>query len=197
MASFKDAARRQSAPVESDRQLFERVRAGDAAAFEVLFRSYAAPLCVFARGYVHTPDVAEELVQDLFCWLWDHRSENAVPASVKAYLFAALRNRAINHLRRERLSLDFKASTAKQGSVTPLHRDADADLMAEDLSAALAVAIRTLPTRCREVFSLVRDDHLTYVEVADVLGISPKTVEIHMSRALASLREQLAVWLAR
>lgn len=190
-----DAARRTDVLDLSDRLNFERLRAGDHAAFEALFRRYAAALCTFAQRYVESKAVAEELTQDLFCWLWDHRVGTAVPASVRAYLFAALRNRALNQLRHERVTLEFGERAARQASNAATVPAADARLLADDLSAALNVAVRTMPLRCREVFSLVRDDHLSYAEVGEVLGISTKTVEIHMSRALALLREQLAPWI--
>jgi RNA polymerase sigma-70 factor (ECF subfamily) len=194
MAS-SDAARRGDVLDLSDRLNFERLRSGDHAAFEALFRRYAAPLCIFAQRYVESKAVAEELTQDLFCWLWDHRVGTAVPGSVRAYLFAALRNRALNQLRHERVTLEFGERAARQTSSSASVPAADASLLADDLSAALNSAVRDMPLRCREVFSLVRDDHLSYAEAGEVLGISTKTVEIHMSRALALLREQLAPWI--
>ncbi|MEP7002848.1 MAG: RNA polymerase sigma-70 factor [bacterium] len=193
--SSLDAARRGDVLDLSDRLNFERLRAGDHAAFEALFRRYAAALCALAHRYVGSTAVAEELTQDLFCWLWGHRVGVAVPGSVRAYLFASLRNRALNHVRHERITLEFGDRSLRQHSGATGVDAADASLLADDLTAALENAVRSMPLRCREVFSLVRDDHLSYAEVADVLGISAKTVEIHMSRALALLRDQLAPWI--
>src|SRR5258708_7124701 len=173
-----EAVRRAEALEVSDRRLFERLHSGDPTAFETLFREYAARLCAFAFGYVESKAVAEELVQDLFCWLWDHRVDAATPVSVRAYLFAALRNRALNHVRRERVVVEFGERVARAASRLASLQTADADLLAGDLASALAAAVHAMPLRCREVFSLVRDQHLTYAEVAEVLGISPKTVEI-------------------
>lgn len=184
----------QLAPSEtSDRVLFERLRTGDAAAFEALFRAFAPKLVNFARSYVDSVAVAEELVQDLFCRLWDHRFESAVPDNVRAYLFASLRNRALNHLRHEQTSIDFLARAERVTSHVPATDEA---LLASDLGAALARAVRGMPTRCREVFTLARDQELSYAEIGEVLGISKKTVEIHMSRALAILRDKLRGWIA-
>jgi RNA polymerase sigma-70 factor (ECF subfamily) len=174
-----------------DRILFERLRTGDPAAFEALFRAHAPTLVAFARSYVDSTAVAEELVQDLFCRLWDQRFEATVPDSVRAYLFASLRNRALNHLRREQTSLDFASHAARLTSRTAAADDA---VLTKDLGAALTTAVRGMPMRCREVFTLVRDQQLSYAEVAELLGISKKTVEIHMSRALVILREKLRGW---
>src|SRR5437773_2564826 len=69
------------------------------------------------------------------------------------------------------------------------------DFHAGALAVAVERAVTELPPRCREVFTLTRDQHLSYAEAADVLGISPKTVEIHMGRALSLLRSKLSDWL--
>lgn len=180
-----------SATDVSDRILFERMRSGDGAAFEALFRNHAAALVSFARSYVDSREVAEELVQDLFCRVWDNRFESTVPDSVRGYLFAALRNRSLNHLRREQVSLDFVERSSK---VVPASPAADEALLAADLRDALAAAVKGMPARCREVFTLARHQGMSYAEIADILGISKKTVEIHMSRALAILRERLRGW---
>jgi RNA polymerase sigma-70 factor, ECF subfamily len=190
----RQAARRGATPDPTDTLLVERIRTGDAAAFETLVRAHAASLSAFAYAYVDSRAVAEELVQDLFCWLWDHRFETPVPRSVRAYLFGSLRNRALNHLRHQRVTIEFEAAVARGRRFDA--PAADADLLASDLSEALRRTVREMPIRCREVFTLVRDEHLTYAEVAEVLGISAKTVEIHMSRALTLLRTRLAPWLA-
>ncbi|MEO7456686.1 MAG: RNA polymerase sigma-70 factor [Gemmatimonadaceae bacterium] len=189
----REAARHGTTPDVTDRLAFERIRTGDAAAFESLVRAHAASLASFAHAYVDSGAIAEELVQDLFCWLWDHRFETPVPRSVRAYLFGSLRNRALNHLRHQRVTIEFEAAVARTRNIGA--PSADEELLAADLTDALQRAVREMPVRCREVFTLVRDEHLTYAEVAEVLGISSRTVEIHMSRALTLLRTRLAPWL--
>ena len=189
----REAARFGSAPDVSDRLVFERVRTGDAAAFESLVRAHAASLAGFARAYVDSAAVAEELVQDLFCWVWDHRFETPVPRSVRGYLFGSIRNRALNHLRHERVTIEFESAATRNRNIGA--HPADEELLVADLAGALARVVREMPVRCREVFTLVRDEQLSYAEVAEVLGISSRTVEIHMSRALTLLRRRLAPWL--
>ena len=162
-------------------------------AFESLFRAHAGRLVAFGMSYVGSRAVAEELVQDLFCRLWDGRFDMQVPENVRAYLFTSLRNRAINHLSRERVSLEF-ISAEQRATAGARNPAADEQVLAEDLAAALRVAVREMPTRCREVFTLLRDQRMSYAEVAGVLGISVKTVEIHMTRALGILRVRLREW---
>jgi RNA polymerase sigma-70 factor (ECF subfamily) len=165
-----------------------RVRAGDEAAFEALFRALAPGLCVLVTRYVGARAVAEELVQDLFLDLWTRRADLAADRSITAYLYAAARNRALNHLRRERRVAPFPATSLP-------HRE-DADPAAPDESELLDAlelqdAIDHLPARCRLIFTLNRRHEMTYGEIAASLGLSVKTVETQMGRALKSLRDRL------
>jgi len=178
---------------------FERVRTGDAQAFEALFRAYAQPLCSFAYSYVESESLAQEIVQDLFSRVWERRDTLERPRSVRAYLYGATRNRALNELRSRRVETAFlrrvlRLEGARASDARPV--PPEDDLNAGALAVAVERAVAELPPRCREVFTLTRDRHLSYAEAAAVLGISPKTVEIHMGRALALLRQKLAGWLS-
>src|SRR5256885_9713379 len=82
---------------------FARVRTGDAQAFEALFRAYVEPLCSFAYSYVESESQAQEIVQDLFTRLWERRETLERPRSVRAYLYGATRNRALNEVRNRRV----------------------------------------------------------------------------------------------
>jgi RNA polymerase sigma-70 factor (ECF subfamily) len=180
-----------------DRAWAVRIRTGDTAAFEALFYAYFQPLCDFVSTYVEAADAAEELVQDLFCKLWDQRYEWEISGSVKSYLYKSARNRAFNYLRRRRVEEAFQARQAVlQGSIDEgkAHVLPDDQVEANELGRALENAVAQLPPRCREVFTLHRDQQLTYSEIAHVLEISVKTVEIHMARALVALRQRLAAW---
>jgi RNA polymerase sigma-70 factor (ECF subfamily) len=179
----------------AERELLARLRTGDARAFEELFRAYAAPLCDFAFSYVREREGAEEIVQDLFCRLWEQRHTLEMPFGARAYLWSSVRNRALNALRDERLEFSVherlvrESADARAGD-SPLEESA-----ARDLADAVAQVIREMPVRCREVYTMVRVQHLAHAEVSRILGISPKTVEIHMTRALAILRARLAPWM--
>ncbi len=178
-------------------ECFGRMRTGDEAAFETLFRTYAKPLSGFAYSYVGSMAAAQEIVQELFCRIWERRDTLEMPRSVYAYLFSATRNRAINHLRNRRVQNAFLHRTLDAELRREAHPSApqEQELDAQALADALARALEELPERCREVFTLTRDQQLTYAQVAETLHISPKTVEIHMGRALALLRQKLGPWL--
>ncbi len=165
---------------------FATIAAGDRNAFEALFRAHYRPLCVFAMGYLKDMDKCEDLVQDLFFRLWMDRERTAITTSIKSYLFTAVRNRCLNAV----------TSTAR---VVRLNEDVDhqadealrseADLA--ERAARVHAAIEGLPEERRKVFKMSRHENLKYHEIAERLGISIKTVENQMGKALKTLREEL------
>lgn len=165
---------------------FAPIAAGDRIAFEALFRAHYRPLCAFAMGYLKDMDKAEDLVQDLFFRLWLDREKVQVTTSVKAYLYASVRNRCLNAVK----------SGAK---VRALNEDMDDRVQVEERSedehteriARVQAAIESLPEERRKVFKLSRYDGLKYHEIAERLGISVKTVENQMGSALKTLRIEL------
>jgi RNA polymerase sigma-70 factor, ECF subfamily len=180
-----------------EREWIARVRTGDDAAFEAMFRAYATPLVGFVYTFVRVSDEAQELVQDLFLWIWEHRYEWDVPGPLRTYLFKSARNRALSRLRHRRVEREFQERITREDLVGGRARvGTDQALTTHELSSALERAVAGLPDRCREVFELNRRQHLTYAEIAELLEISPKTVEIHMGRALVSLRRQLGDWMS-
>ena len=157
---------------------------------ETIFRTHYPGLVGFVRRYVKTTEIAEELVQDLFLKLWSRRGSLGEIDSVKTYLFRAARNTALNHLRRRKLEHEW---LEKEGTTITEEQTQEGDetVTESELASAVRAAVDRLPPRCREVFMLSRDGGLTYGEIAKSLGISIKTVETQMGRALKSLREQL------
>ncbi|MHB0961643.1 MAG: RNA polymerase sigma-70 factor [Gemmatimonadaceae bacterium] len=182
-----------AAPAD-DARLIALLRSGDAHAFEHVYRSYVVALCQLADSYVRSRDAAEDIVQDLFTWLWANRHGFHPEHGLRAYLFGAVRNRALNALRDEATASRVVETHLTSGNGRS--ESADAELMAADLESAIQAAVEGMPPRCREVFVLLRTQTLTYAEVAVILGISPKTVEVHMTRALAILRARLGPWLS-
>jgi RNA polymerase sigma-70 factor (ECF subfamily) len=167
--------------------------AAAAAAFEALFRTHYAGLCAFVYGYVRSRDVARELVQDLFLRLWEMTGTPRSGALTKAYLYTAARNRAVRHIRHQRVEarwIEAAGLESDRCEVGP-----DETVQEHDAAAAIARAVAGLPERCRLVFTLSRSRHLSTAEIAEVLGISPNTVEQHMWRALKALRAKLAPYL--
>lgn len=169
-----------------------RVRAGDEAAFEALFRAQYSALCDFATRYVKDEARAEELVQDLFADLWARRRNWHVRDSVRAYLFAAVRNRALNVRKRQAMESDWEQDEAI-ADVRALHgapEQADEAFERADIRSRLDSALASLPERCRLVMHLRWHEQMPYAEIASVMGISVKGVENQLARGLAALRRQ-------
>jgi RNA polymerase sigma-70 factor (ECF subfamily) len=185
-----------TAPALDDAAVIARVQMGDLGAFESLVRTWAKPLIAFAGALLRSPQDAEEVVQDLFVWIWEHRFEWEVQGALGAYLYRSVRNRAVSRMRHQQVEDRFQhrlAGEAERRSPSS-SSPAEQELATDELSAAIDAAIARLSDRCREVFLLNRQRGLSYAQVADTLQISVKTVEIHMTRALAALRQALAPW---
>ena len=183
-----ESRRRAGLPELDHARCAERVRCGDKSAFEILFRTYSVPLCAFALRYVKMPEVAEEIVQDVFLKIWVNR-ERWRPRNVKSYLYGAVRNKALDDLAHQKIVLEWKRSAdhdLEAAMSTPQHT-----LQYEELAAAIHEGIERLPERTRLVFILSRQHGLRYKEIASALGISVKTVEAQMSRAFRLLQTHL------
>jgi RNA polymerase sigma-70 factor (ECF subfamily) len=176
----------------NERELLERIRHGDEDAFDALFRTHYGSLVGMAEGMLRSRAIAEEVVQDVMLELWRRRQSLQIEESLRAYLFRATRNRALNHLRHgrvERMGEPHAVGAIAAPATAP------AALVEEEIDIALREAVAVLPDRCREVFELSRVHGLRYSEIAGTLGISVKTVEAQMGKALRTLRERLAPWL--
>ncbi|HEX2077725.1 MAG TPA: RNA polymerase sigma-70 factor [Longimicrobium sp.] len=176
----------------TDRELLHRLRQGDRDAFDAIFREHYPTLVGVAERIVGDRAVAEDVGQDVMLELWRRRDTVAVEDSLRAYLSRAARNRALNYLRHERMKQRTAPFAAGEAST---HAAATARVQEEEIDAAVRQAVDALPERCREVFELSRGQGLRYAEIARVLGISVKTVEAQMGKALRVLRERLAPWL--
>jgi RNA polymerase sigma-70 factor, ECF subfamily len=174
-----------------------RIARGDIGAFEAMFNAYAAPLAAFAISLSHSQEVAEEAVHDVFFAIWNSRTRLDVRHSFRAYAYQAVRNRVTSHLRHSRTERRLRlvgacADTALLERRAPDR--ADDRIEEHELLVLLARVVADLPVRNREVFLLVRQQHLCYAEAAQTLGITVKAVEAHMFRAFAALRAAVSEW---
>jgi len=175
------------------------VPAGEVLSFESLFRTYHAKLCAFARSYVKCPDVAEELVEEVFLRMWELRGNWPGCANQKRYLYAAVRNQALKHLAHECVVRQSHAIVKEQVCAPGMGQPPaapDDEVQAAELASAIQVAVEQLPPRCREAYVLNREHGMSYAEIAEVMGISVRTVETQLARANRVLRRELATWVS-
>jgi RNA polymerase sigma-70 factor (ECF subfamily) len=175
-----------------DRELLARLRAGETSAFDAIFRANYALLVRVAESMLRERATAEEIAQDVMLELWRRREALDVTESVRGYLLQATRNRSLNHLRHRAIE---KRSEPQLIEGTAGSVPTDAATREAEIEIALQAAIAELPERCRQVFELSRVEGLKYAEIATRLGISVKTVEVQMGKALRVLRERLKPWL--
>jgi RNA polymerase sigma-70 factor (ECF subfamily) len=182
-----------SARAEND-ALVEGIRRGDSRAFETVFRRYHARLVSFAASYVRSADGGEEVVADVFAWLWEHRSAWVPSAGVAAYLFGAVRNRALNVVKRTARD-GRRDATLRAAGKTPGTAEAPADLAQrtemDDYMAAAWRIISTFAERRRLILTLRWQYELGWDEIASVTGMTAAAVQMDHSRALAILRTRL------
>ena len=156
--------------------------------FKKLFEQYYNPLCNFASTILYSSIKAEDAVQDVFIKMWQKKDTIGGLENVKAYLFTATKNKCFEYLRK--LKLERKLSEENESRLemsSSINIDDETDKYV--LKEKLFNSIRQLPPKCRDVFTMSKINGLTYSEIADELGISPKTVENQMGRALRLLRE--------
>lgn len=174
-------------------QLITTLRAGDIAAFEMLFRTYYQSLCNYACTFVRDPEEAEEVVQNTFTNIWEKRDTLSIHTGVKPYLYAMVRNACLNQLKHAKIKQQHAAMEIAVGerSVESVSRTVEAS----ELEVRIQEAMSKLPEQCRLVFKLSRFEDLKYAEIAEQLNISIKTVENQMGKALRVMREQLKDYL--
>ncbi len=157
---------------------------------ELLFRKHYAPLCSHAVRFVYSRQIAEDLVSEVFFQFYKTEAYRHITTSYTSYLFRSVRNEAFTYLRREfgRTTTLDTSSDNQQESQQPAP---DAEIQYNHLFLKVNETIAQLPSQCQRVFLMSRFDNKKYNEIADELRISPKTVEVHISKALRHLREAL------
>ena len=174
----------------SSHDLPQRIREGDEAAFEAMFRTHYDGLCRYVAGYLGSRDAAEDVVQGVFAQIWDDRAHWVI-GELQPYLYAAVRRRATSLFRRAAVRRRAAPLLALEASARASATPADAEFEAEELRRRLERAYNALPPRTRAAFVLSRREGLSYAEVASRMAISPKTIGVHISRALTVLRKAL------
>lgn len=175
-----------------------RIRNGDQAAFDALFRQYFKPLRRYALTMVHCGSTADDVVQAVFVRLWAGREAWSLRSTVKAYLYAAVHHEVIRLVRHDRVRHRHAEAVLgrKGGEASSPTNWPDSELADRELHRVLKAALEQLPPRTRQAFELHRFQQLSYEEIATVMDISVKTVGVHIGRALVVMRKVLLPYLA-
>lgn len=175
----------------SDQEILQNIQAGKQETFEDLFRTYFKALSLYASSIIYSSEDGEEIVQDLFFQVWEKRLQLNITSSLKSYLYRSVRNRCLNFIKHQKVREKHRQEAIHEFNEAVRETSDEAPELAEKIQKAIA----TLPNRCREVFELSRFEGLKYREIAEVMEISPKTVEVQMGKALKTLRKELKAFL--
>ena len=149
-----------------------------------LFRLNYRPLCLYALHYLQDTDLAEDMVQECFTTLWEKIKQGFPITNRRAYLYMAVRNRCLDHLRRK----GVQTESLKPHDTYGIIEEDDAEQRSA-IEARLWTAIDSLPEKCRHIFLMSKRDGLKYEEIAEELGLSVNTVRNQISKALNTLKD--------
>lgn len=173
---------------------------GDEETYIFLFREYYVSLCAYSRRYVGRKDIAEEIVSDTFLKIWESRKRLEINTSIKAYLFHAVCNNSLNYLRKLKTEKNLEeyfreTSSENLGFEVPLEEIEEQSLIMENMSQKIEEAVNLLPEQQQRAFRLKRLEGKKTKEVAEIMGLSVKTIEMHLSKATLHLRQNLKDYL--
>ncbi|WP_221394190.1 RNA polymerase sigma-70 factor [Dyadobacter sp. NIV53] len=157
---------------------------------ELLFRRFYNPLCSHAVRFVYSKQIAEDLVSEVFFQFYRTKAYENINTSYTSYLFRSVRNECYTYMRREFGKTD-SLETNTENAISTSHQQPDAEIHYNNLFLKVNEVIGKLPAQCQRVFLMSRFENKKYHEIANELHISPKTVEVHISKALKHLRSAL------
>jgi len=169
-----------------DTDLWELIRNNHKKAFDEVYQRYWTKLYRAAYNILKDQEASSDIIQEVFSDLWLKRKQKT-PSCLSSYLYGMVRNQVFNYLRNNAIS---KTHLERMHHVAFIEQT-EQMVNFNQLQEAYTESVHALPERCREVFQLSRNEHLSIKEIAQRLNISPKTVENQMTKALKHLRVAL------
>ena len=154
--------------------------------FRIFFDQHYQRLCSYAFSFLKDEESCEDIVQDIFIKIWLNRQDLIGSEQLKFYVFSAVRNNCLTRLQKNKKYRVVEMND--EDEVGEINIKLDPEEVTANPTELIAKALDRLPPKCREVFLLSRIGNLTYLQIADNLGISIKTVENQMGKALKILR---------
>lgn len=184
----------------TEKQIIESINNGEIGVFRYLYREYYASLCVYAKNFTKSKEMAEEIVQDVFICIWERHDNIKINSSLRSFLFISVRNGCLNHLKHLQVVNRFNEYYTQllkeaQELFNLSLETGDSMLIATELEAKIFKEIELLPEQCRKIFIMSRFDNLKHQEIADKLGVTINTVHRQTSIALEKLRLALKNYL--
>jgi len=184
----------------TDKQIIDSINKGELGVFHYLYNECYASLCVYAKRFTGSKDLAEEIVQDIFIRLWEQKGHLYIESSFKSYLFVSVRNGCLNHLKHLQVVNKFNEFYTQllnnaQDLYNVSQETGDSLLIAKELQEKIFKEIELLPEQCRKIFIMSRFENLKHREIAEKLGVTINTVHRQTSIAIEKLRLVLKSYL--
>lgn len=173
-----------------DKDIFfiQKLEEGDMTAMEFLYVKYAPQVKSFVYAFLKNEADTEDLVHDIFLKIWEERSRISHVLSFKSYLYTMTRNMIYNKLKKSGVHTRFvDASSSNQAN-----QDLEKKIITRDLLQHINKEMNKLPKKQRNIYEMNRAEDLTYNEISDKLGISPKTVQYHIGKVLIKLKKTIS-----
>jgi RNA polymerase sigma-70 factor (family 1) len=172
-----------------ERLLLSKLKYDDQNAFTIIFTNYYSDLVRFSYGFTRDLEASEEIVQDVFLKLWADRNSIEIHTSLKSFFLKVVQNRSIDSLRHRSITHKYAAVVLEHPTLS--ENDTENYILYSELENNFNIAMGKIPVLYAEVFRMSRIESLNYQEIATKLGISVRTVEVRISKALSLLREEL------
>ncbi len=169
------------------------IKEGDKKAFDTVYLHYFKSLHRYALNFTKDTDTAEEVIQNVFCRIWEKRSQLKADGYIKSFLYRAVHNECLNYLKHENVKSSFNLYHTHE--MEQIENDLSKEILANELEKQIHLAINELPKQCRIIFQMSRIEQLKYHQIATQLNLSIKTVENQMGKALKTLRFKLVDFL--
>lgn len=157
----------------------------------MVFRDYYKPLVRYGNTFLKDSDDAEDIVQQVFVSLWEKRDQLDIQTSIRAVLYKSVQNACLNKIKH----LKVRTIYADEMKATAVYEDSSDFVQAAELNERIQQAMESMPEQCGRIFKMSRFEQLRYQEIADQLGLSVKTIENQMGKALKIVREELKDYL--
>ncbi|MGQ8338817.1 RNA polymerase sigma-70 factor [Sunxiuqinia sp. A32] len=181
-------------------ELLQLLKNGDEASFKVVYNHFYSRLFYFVSEYIPNRDIAENVLQDTFLTLWEKKQRLSPDTNLNAYLYTVAKNNSLKKLR----DAKYRNAIFQSGELTEYELELNtgalgkletSDLIFSEIEEIIQNTLQNLPPQCKQVFELSRLQHKKNTEIADELGISVKTVEGHITKAIKVFKIALKEYL--
>ena len=170
--------------------LQSQVAVGDTRAFRQIFDALFSNLTKFSFSFVHSKEAATEIVDELFVQLWVKRADIMKINDLRVYLYTATKNASLNYISKKAKQIELEPYENLIVQMTDVVSP-EQIMITKEMLQKIKEAVDSLPPRCKLIFKFVREDGLSYSEVAEILGLSIKTIDAQMVIAVSRIRAKL------